>query len=70
VIKYDERADMLRDRDGVNVKLEPVTPERELERERERADMLAQLGDMQAHMQCPRAVFEKRRELMVRVARV
>lgn len=76
MMKYDDRAEMIRDRDGVNVKLEPVTPEREreleLEREREREraanGMIQQQNDMQATVQCNRAAFGKR-ELMLRVAR-
>jgi hypothetical protein len=79
MMKYDDRTEMLRERDTVNVKLEPVTPElereleleRERERERERAasEMIQQQNEMQPSVQCNRAVFGKR-ELMVRVARV
>lgn len=77
MMKYDDRAEMVRDRDGVNVKLEPVTPEREreleLERERERecaAEMIQQQNEMQPSVQCNRAAVFGKRELMLRVARV
>jgi hypothetical protein len=75
MVKYDDRAEMLRERDAVNVKLEPVTPERELELEREReleraaGDMIQHQNEMQPSVQCNRAQFGKR-ELMLRVARV